>query len=62
MIIQTVYIFPGLSESAQMQSARDKVKNHPHGFSNVCFHKQGQTCNVKCFTLDINEKDEEIEV
>lgn len=59
MIIETVFIYPGLSESAQMESARAKAKKHPHGFSNVCFHKHGDKHNDKCYTLDINAKDDE---
>lgn len=61
MIIETVFIYPGISESAQMESARVKAKKHPHGFSNVCYHKYGEAHNKKCYTLDINVKDDENE-
>lgn len=61
MIIETVYIYKGVSEPAQMESARRKAKNHLHGFSNVCYHKHGEAHNKKCYTLDINAKDDEDE-
>lgn len=59
MRIQTVYIYPGISESAQLENAKQKAKNHPHGFSNICYHKQGAKHNQKCYKFDINAKDDE---
>lgn len=61
-LIETVYIYEGLSETAQMENARIKAKKHPHGLSNVCFHKHGESHNDRCYTLDINAKDDEDEI
>lgn len=59
MIIETVYIFPDVNESVQMENARNKAKKHPQGLSNVCYHKHGESHNKRCYTLDINAEDEE---
>lgn len=53
MRVETVFIFSETNEAAQLESARKKAQNHPHGLSNVCYHKYGETHNTKCYTLDI---------
>jgi len=55
-MIETVFIFGHISETAQLENARRKAKNNPHGLSNVCYHKWGTSHNDKCYTFDINDK------
>lgn len=54
-MIETVYIFLGVNESVQLESARKKASNHPNGLANVCFHKHYESHNEKCYTLDVND-------
>lgn len=57
--ILTVYIYEGLDEHAQLESATKKAKDHPNGLANVCFHKKGRRHNKKCYTLNIHQEKSE---
>lgn len=59
MNIQTVYIFPGISESAQMANAKQKAVEHDNGLVNICYHRHYEPHNKKCCTFDVRADEDE---
>lgn len=59
MNIQTVYIFEIVDEHRMLEVAAQKAAQHPLKLQNVCYHRQGVSCNKACFTMDLTEKESE---
>jgi len=57
MRIQTVYIFEIVDEKRMLEVAREKAKQHPLQFSNVCYHRANESCNDRCYTMSLQGDD-----